>query len=225
MDIHMKGVHHHFSGRGVVTRVLDGLDLHIPSGEFISVMGPSGSGKTTLLNLIGCLDYPAFGDILLKDTNVSKAPESLREQIRLHHIGFVFQNYNLLPTLSVLENVLLPMELARTSKDEMMARGGSLLRLVGLDKQAQQQVGALSGGQKQRVAIARALANLPELLLADEPTGNLDGKASKEIMEVLKSINNNKNLTTVLVTHDPMVASYASSIYHLESGLLRRSPV
>lgn len=225
MEVRLKGVHHHFSSGGAVTRVLDGVDLHVPSGDFISVMGPSGSGKTTLLNLLGCLDYPAFGDIFLKETNVAKADESLREQVRLHHIGFIFQNYNLLPTLSVVENVSLPMQLSNTDKDELEGRALSLLRLVGLDKRAQQPVGSLSGGQKQKVAIARSLANLPELLLADEPTGNLDGKASKEIMEVLKSISSNKNLTTVLVTHDPMVASYASSVFHLENGLLERSPL
>lgn len=225
MDIRLKGLHHHFSYEGVVTRVLDGVDLLIPSGSFVSVMGPSGSGKTTLLNLLGCLDYPAFGDIFLKDTNVAKADESLREQVRLHHIGFIFQNYNLLPTLSVMENICLPMQLAKTEKEEMEARALSLLRLVGLEKRSRQAVGSLSGGQKQRVAIARSLSNLPELLLADEPTGNLDGKASKEIMEVLKSISSNQNLTTVLVTHDPMVASYASVVYHLENGLLDRSPL
>ena len=225
MQIILKGVHKHYSGGKVATKVLDGVDLHIETGGFISIMGPSGTGKTTLLNLLGCLDYPAFGEIRLKEIDVAKADESTREKIRLYHIGFIFQNYNLIPTLTVLENVTLPMQLARVERDEQSSRGSSLLRLVGLDKRADQPVSTLSGGQKQKVAIARSLANLPSLLLADEPTGNLDGKASKEVMEVLKSINDNKSITTVLVTHDPMVASYASDIYYLEGGLLRKSGI
>lgn len=223
MRIRLKGVHKHYLAAPTPTKVLDGVDLDVESGGFISVMGPSGMGKTTLLNLIGCLDYPAFGEILLKEKDVASASEAVREQIRLHHIGFVFQNYNLLPTLTVLENVTLPMQLARLPRAERMQRGGALLRLVNLDNRAAQPVSTLSGGQKQRVAIARALANLPELLLADEPTGNLDGKASKEVMDVLKSINESQNITTILVTHDPMVASYARDVYYLEGGLLRHS--
>lgn len=223
MEIRMVGVHKHYGGVSVPSKVLDGVDLVVPSGGFISVMGPSGTGKTTLLNLIGCLDYPAFGSIFLKDTDVANANETVREQVRLHHIGFVFQSYNLLPTLTVLENVTLPMQLARVPRPEQLSRGQALLRLVDLSRQADQSVTTLSGGQKQRVAIARALSNLPGLLLADEPTGNLDGKATKGVMEVLKSINDNQSITTILVTHDPMVAAYADDVYYLEGGHLRRS--
>ncbi|MEW6278958.1 MAG: ABC transporter ATP-binding protein [Candidatus Eremiobacterota bacterium] len=218
MNVRLTGVHKYYPSPAGPCKVLENVNLHIPSGGFVSIMGPSGSGKTTLLNLVGCLDTPTFGQVMLEDRDVATADESARERIRLHHIGLVFQNYNLLPTLTVLENVLLPMQLASVRRSEQEERGLTLLKAVGLDQRAGQRVSSLSGGQQQRVAMARALGNLPRLVLADEPTGNLDGRASREVMEVLKSINDTQRVTVILVTHDPAVAAYAEQVYYLEDG-------
>ncbi len=222
MNVSLMGVHKYYHS-GLPVKVLDNLNFRVSTGGFVSVMGPSGSGKTTLLNLIGCLDRPDYGKILLEETDVAAADESVREAVRLHHVGFIFQSYNLLPTLTVEENVLLPMQLAGVRKVEQRARCQTLLRSVGLERKARRNVTELSGGEKQRVAIARALANLPGLLLADEPTGNLDGKATKQVMEVIRAVNETENITTILVTHDPMVAAYADELYYLDNGSLSRS--
>jgi len=221
VKINVSGVHKVY-GRGRTTKVLDDVHLVVEQGGFIAIMGPSGSGKTTLMNLIGCLDTPTFGSVFLETTDVARADESRREQIRLHHVGFIFQHYNLLPTLTVMENVVLPMQLAGVRRSERQGRGKSLLKLVGLESQAQQKTNTLSGGEQQKVAIARSLANLPGLLLADEPTGNLDVKSTQQVMDVIRSINQDQHITTVLVTHDPHVARYAHEIYHLDNGRLQR---
>lgn len=223
MKLELRGVHKFYEAASGPVKILENINLKVPHGGFISIMGPSGSGKTSLLNLLGCLDSPSFGQVFLEETDVAGADESVREQIRLHHIGFVFQNYNLLPTLTVLENVQLPMQLAGVKAAEQATRAQSLLRLVGLEGRAGDPVTRLSGGQQQRVAIARALANLPGLILADEPTGNLDGRSSKEVMDVLKSINDHQQITMVLVTHDPKVAAYASRVFQLEGGRLQET--
>lgn len=221
MKLELQGVHKYFDTPSGPIKILENINLQVAQGGFISVMGPSGSGKTTLLHLLGCLEQPSFGKVFLEDTEVTDAEETIRERIRLHHIGFVFQNYNLLPTLTVIENVLLPMQLANVKTAEQITRAQSLLRLVDLENRAHDPVTRLSGGQQQRVAIARALSNLPGLILADEPTGNLDGRSSKEVMDVLKSINDHQQITTVLVTHDPKVAAYARRTFHLEGGRLK----
>lgn len=220
MNVRLNGVHKYYETPAGPSKVLENVTLHIPTGAFISLMGPSGSGKTTLLNLIGCLDNPTFGQIMLEERDVAKADEGTRERIRLRHIGFVFQNYHLLPMLTVLENVVLPMQLAGLRRSEQNDRAMMLLKAVGLDQRAVQKVNSLSGGQQQRVAIARSLANLPRLILADEPSGNLDGRSTKEVMQVLKSINDTQKVTVVLVTHDPAVAAYAEQVYYLEGGRL-----
>ncbi|MCL5037539.1 MAG: ABC transporter ATP-binding protein [Chloroflexi bacterium] len=221
MRIRMSGVHKFYESEGGTQKVLQNLNLEVEKGDFIAIMGPSGCGKSTLLFMIGCLDLPSFGTVLLEDTDVAQQDESMREKIRLRHIGFIFQNFYLLPNLNVLENVLLPMQLLGLPKKKSEGRALSLLRLVGLDKKAHEPTNSLSGGQQQRVAIARALANMPGLILADEPTGNLDNKSGKEVMEVIRSINENQGLTTIVVTHDPKIASYARHIYYLSDGKLR----
>ena len=173
-----------------------------------------------MLHLLGCLDTPTFGQLFFDDKDVSKASEAVRQRIRLQHIGFVFQNYQLLPGLTVSENILLPMQLAGVSGRERRARLEGLLATVGLENLAHQRIHLLSGGQQQKVAVARALANLPGLLLADEPTGSLDGRSTMQVMEVIREVNRSQAVTTVLVTHDPQVAAFAQHQYRLENGNL-----
>jgi len=221
MKIALQGVYKYIESEAGSIKVLENVNMVVEQGEFVGIMGPSGSGKSTLLYIIGCLDAPSFGQILLKDVDISQEPEAVREQIRLHHIGFVFQNFNLLPTLTVIENIMLPMQLAGTYRGERKSRAESLLRLVNLEEKAAEKTTHLSGGQQQRVAIARAMANNPGTILADEPTGNLDGKSGKEVMEVINSIHDNQKITIVMVTHDPKIASYADRIYYLDDGKLR----
>jgi putative ABC transport system ATP-binding protein len=200
---------------------LDGVDLKVPSGQFVAVTGPSGAGKSTLLYLLGCLDYPDFGEIHLGNRDVAKDGEGLREKIRLKHIGFVFQDFRLLSALTALENITLPMQLAGLSGAEARQRARELLRLINMERERDQLTATLSGGQKQKIAIARALGNLPELLLADEPTGNLDSGSTREVLEVLQSINRSRTLTTIMVTHDPQAAAFAERRLVLEQGRLR----
>ena len=220
MRISLQGVHQVF-GKKRPTKVLDDVSLTIEPGEFVAITGPSGSGKSSLLNLLGCLDRPTYGQVYFDQRDVAKAPESLREQIRLQHIGFVFQNYQLLPSLTVRENVQLPMQLARVSSAERAARVQGLLSMIGLQAQAGRPINELSGGQQQRVAVARALANLPGLLLADEPTGSLDSAATLQVMETIREVNRSRSVSVVLVTHDPQVAAYASRVFRLEHGTLQ----
>jgi putative ABC transport system ATP-binding protein len=221
MKVHLQGVYKYVETEAGSLKILENINLTVDHGEFITIMGPSGSGKSSLLFLMGCLDVPSFGGIYFDDVEVSGESESMKEQVRLHHVGFVFQNYNLLPTLTVIENILLPMQLANTFPSERNQRAETLLRLAGLESKMHLKVNCLSGGQQQRVAIARALANSPGLILADEPTGNLDGRSGKEIMEVLRSIHKNQQVTLVMVTHDPKIASYADRVYYLDDGKLR----
>lgn len=223
MQVVLRGVHKLYSSGPRPNKVLDGVDLIIPSGQFVAVTGPSGTGKSTLLYLLGCLDYPDFGEIHLGNRDVTKDGESLREKIRLRHLGFVFQDFRLLPALSVMENITLPMQLSGLSGAESRQRGRELLRLIGMEKERDQLTSTLSGGQKQKTAMARALANLPELLLADEPTGNLDAASTTEVLNVLRQIHAGRTLTIVMVTHDPQAAAYADRQLILEKGKLREA--
>lgn len=223
MQVVLRGVHKLYSSGPRPNKVLDGVDLIIPSGQFVAVTGPSGTGKSTLLYLLGCLDYPDFGEIHLGNRDVTKDGESLREKIRLRHLGFVFQDFRLLPALSVMENITLPMQLSGLSAAESRQRGRELLRLIGMEKERDQLTSTLSGGQKQKTAMARALANLPELLLADEPTGNLDAASTTEVLNVLRQIHAGRTLTIVMVTHDPQAAAYADRQLVLEKGKLREA--
>lgn len=206
-------------------KVLDNVNLEVPSGDFVAIMGPSGSGKSSLLFLLGCLDLPTFGSIFLDNIDIAQQTEGIREKLRLLRIGFVFQNFNLLPTLTVQENVMLPMLLAGSYSNERVQRAVTLLRIVGLEDRLKDYPNNLSGGQQQRVSIARALANMPGLILADEPTGNLDNKTGKELMEVLRIINENQRITLIMVTHDPKIASYAKRVMYLDEGKLRNTVI
>ncbi|MGE0032354.1 ABC transporter ATP-binding protein [Pseudothermotoga sp.] len=198
-------------------RALDGVSLVVEEGEFLIVMGPSGSGKTTLLHLMGCLDKPTEGEIYIASTPVSKLNDPQLAKIRNKMVGFVFQQFNLLPRLTALENVELPMIYAGVPKAARRRKAKELLELVGLGDRLHHRPTQLSGGQMQRVAIARALANDPVVLLADEPTGNLDSKSGEEILKIFSGLNK-RGQTIVIVTHDPEVARHGDRIVRMRDG-------
>jgi putative ABC transport system ATP-binding protein len=202
-------------------KALDGVNLTILSGEFVAIMGPSGSGKSTMMNILGCLDKPTSGRYILAGEDVSDLNKVQLAQIRNRRLGFVFQSYNLLPHTSALENVMLPLVYSNNGQslpdDEQRARAMEMLEAVGLADRASHQPQEMSGGQVQRVAIARALINDPALILADEPTGNLDSKSGNEIMVLLSDLHA-QGRTIVMVTHDPEIAAYAGRIIHFLDG-------
>ena len=198
---------------------LQSITLDIERNEYVALMGPSGSGKSTLMNLLGCLDTPTDGEYFLNGTNVSTMSDSELAEIRNKEIGFVFQTFNLLPRLSALDNVALPQVYGGISKTARLARAREVLTQVGLGDRVDHKPNELSGGQRQRVAIARALVNNPSIILADEPTGNLDTKTSMEIMGIFEEIHKNGN-TVILVTHEPDIAEHAHRIVRLRDGLV-----
>ena len=200
--------------------VLENINLEIPEGEFLALMGPSGSGKTTLLNLIAGIDNPSGGDIIIGDVKVSALSESKLAGWRSRNIGFVFQFYNLMPVLTAFENVELPLLLTRLSSKERRKHVETALTIVGLADRMKHYPRQLSGGQEQRVAIARALVTDPKLILADEPTGDLDKNSAEEIMELLTQLNSEYGKTIVMVTHDPRAAEKAHVERHLDKGEL-----
>jgi putative ABC transport system ATP-binding protein len=204
---------------GQDVEVLKGINLTIEKGEFVSIMGTSGSGKTTLMNIIGCLDVPTSGRYVLADREVSHLTDDELSVIRNEHVGFVFQNFYLLPYATVLENVLLPSLYIEHHRDGSVKRAKELLQLVGLEERAKSKPNQLSGGEQQRVAIARALINNPELVLADEPTGQLDSQTTKEIMDILAAMNG-RGTTVLLITHDQGVADYAKKIMNIQDGII-----
>jgi putative ABC transport system ATP-binding protein len=206
-----------YESEGVPVRALRGVDMKIDSGEFVAVMGPSGCGKSTLLNLIAGLDKPSDGEIWLADNTLSDKDENQLARLRRKHIGIVFQFFNLLEGMSVLENVTLPAIIAGSSRKSAETRARDLLDLLGLSDKAKNAPGVLSGGQRQRLAIARALANQPTLLLADEPTGSLDSAGGAEVLELFKRLHGDGQ-TIMLVTHDAKVASAADRIVQLADG-------
>jgi putative ABC transport system ATP-binding protein len=203
----------------VVTRVLFGISLNIKHGEFVAITGPSGSGKSTLLNIIGLLDNATSGTYILNNQDVTQLTENQQARIRNKEIGFVFQQFNLLKRISVLENVILPAIYSGMSKSERQARAIELLTKVGLAEQMYKRPNQLSGGQQQRVAIARALMNRPAIILADEPTGNLDTKAGNEIMAILKDLNKQGN-TIIMITHEKDIAEQAKRTVLIRDGMI-----
>jgi len=203
-------------------RALSDVNLQVKRGDFISIMGPSGSGKTTLLNILGCLDRPTQGNVVLDGVDVTKIPEKKLYTLRRDKVGFIFQTFNLMPYLNAVENVELPMEGTKKPKDERRNRSCELLRMVGLSEREEHRPHKLSAGEQQRVAIARALANNPAIVLADEPTGNLDGKTKFEIVDLLKKLNAEHETTIIMVSHDNQIASYAERVFFLSDGKLQK---
>jgi ABC-type lipoprotein export system ATPase subunit len=206
--------------------VLKGVSLEIGKGEMVALMGASGSGKTTLMNLLGCLDRPTAGQYWLEEEEVSKLTPMQRADVRNRKIGFVFQSFNLLPRTSALDNVIMPLDYStgHISNKEATARGAKLLELVGLGHRMDHHPQQMSGGQQQRVAIARALVNQPALLLADEPTGNLDSTTTDEILQTLQNLNKDEGITIVIVTHEPDVAAHCKRIVRMRDGRIEGDP-
>ena len=207
----------------VDVNALQGLNLDVKEGEFLSIMGPSGSGKSTAVNMIGCLDVPTQGKIMLDQHDISKLSESELAQIRGRKIGFIFQQFNLIPTLSALENVMLPMIFQGVDEKERTGRAIKLLELVELGDRISHRPTELSGGQQQRVAIARALANNPDVIIADEPTGNLDSKTGTIILDFLEKLHKKENKTIVMVTHDANLAKVSERTEFLKDGKIIKS--
>ena len=201
-------------------KALDDVSIDIASGEFLGLMGPSGSGKTTLLNMIAAIDQPTSGELLVQGQDVFRFGDAQAARWRNEHIGYVFQTFNLIPVLTAFENVELPLLLTKLNPQQRREHVMTALKLVGLEERVNHLPKQLSGGQEQRVAIARAIVSDPTLLLADEPTGDLDSHSATEILEILKRLNEDFHKTIVMVTHDPHAASYAHVTRHLEKGML-----
>ena len=216
----MKGLEKSYRSGGRPLRVLHDIDLDIGTGEFVAVIGPSGSGKTTLLGLLAGLDLPSAGSVALDGQDLAALTEDGRARFRATHVGFVFQTFQLIPTLTALENVLVPLELNGTAGREAAGRAAGLLERVGLGDRVEHYPAQLSGGEQQRVAIARAFANRPRILFADEPTGNLDADTGQTIIDLLVELNAVEGSTLVLVTHDAALAEIAGRIVRLRSGTI-----
>ena len=219
--IELRNVKKIYQMDGVRVQALNGVSINISNGDFVAIMGPSGSGKSTLLHMIGVLDRPTNGKVILNGKDVSKLNDSQLARVRGKEIGFVFQTFNLYPTLTATENVELPMMIIGRDKKERKKRASILLKEVGLSGRADHLPSQLSGGERQRVAIARSLANNPNLILADEPTGNLDTKSGYEIMKIFTNLNKNGK-TVVVITHDQTIASHAKKTIKIIDGKIKR---
>ncbi len=220
----LDGVSRAYPMGDVIVRALDRVDLGVHSGEYVAIMGPSGSGKSTMLNLLGCLDRPSAGEYRLDGKNVAHLDDDELSRTRNDRLGFVFQSYNLIPHLTVLENVEVPLEYAGVSTGDARRRAEDLAERMGLGERLHHRPAELSGGQQQRVAIARALANEPSLLLADEPTGNLDSATGEEILTLLDHLNS-EGTTLIIVTHDPAIGKRAHRTVHMLDGRVDRIEV
>jgi putative ABC transport system ATP-binding protein len=219
--ITLDAVHKHYIMGDNVVKALDGVDLHFERGGFYAIMGSSGSGKSTMLNLIGCLDRPTSGTYTLENRNISTLDDNELSDLRLKYIGFIFQSFNLIPQLTVRENIELPLFYQQISPEERTRRAEILAADVGLVDRLGHRPTELSGGQMQRVAIARALANNPSLLLADEPTGNLDSRTGAQVMEILEGLYE-AGKTLIMVTHEPEIAAHARTVVHMKDGNVER---
>jgi putative ABC transport system ATP-binding protein len=219
--VEVRGVRKVYRRDAQAITVLDGIDLDVPEGQFLALMGPSGSGKTTLLNLIAGIDRPTAGSVKVAGTEVGSMSEGALARWRSRSVGFIFQFYNLIPVLTALENVALPLLLERLSKKERYSRALTALKVVGLADRASHTPRQLSGGQEQRVAIARAIVADPKLLVADEPTGDLDARSAEEILTLMETLNRDFRKTIVMVTHDPRAAQRAVVQRHLDKGVLQ----
>ncbi|TQR47264.1 ABC transporter ATP-binding protein [Paenibacillus popilliae] len=219
--INIKHVTKNYHLGKTIVPALRGIDLQIDQGDFVTIAGSSGSGKSTLLQLIGCLDYPTSGEVWIHNTKVSDLREKALNRIRLYTIGFIFQSFNLIPVLNVYENVELPLLIMKeVSPAERKERVNYFIQEVGLSGQAKHKPSELSGGQRQRVAIARALVTKPKLVLADEPTANLDFRTGMEIIDLMQEINRREQTTFIFSTHDPKVMQKANRIFHLQDGVI-----
>ena len=205
----------------MVIPVLKHVDFHMEKGEYVAIMGPSGSGKTTLMNIVGCLDQATSGQVILDGQDISKCTDNEMSDLRLHKLGFVFQNFQLLPKQTALENVELPLTYAGIPKKERKERALAALKRVGLEERVDFQPNQLSGGQKQRVAIARAMVNNPRILLADEPTGALDSASGEQVMELFQRLND-EGVSILMITHDSEIAGYAQRKVVIRDGILKK---
>jgi putative ABC transport system ATP-binding protein len=218
--VEVRGVSKVFKRDAFQVTALDNVSLEIAGGEFVALMGPSGSGKTTLLNMIAAIDRPTSGELRVLGENVFRFSDTQAARWRNEHIGYVFQTFNLIPVLTAFENVELPLLLTKLNQQQRREHVMTALKLVGLEERVNHLPKQLSGGQEQRVAIARAIVSDPTVLLADEPTGDLDSHSATEVLEILKRLNESFHKTIVMVTHDPHAASYAHVTRHLEKGML-----
>ncbi|MCD7867060.1 MAG: ABC transporter ATP-binding protein [Clostridiales bacterium] len=220
MILELRGIYKNYQQGKMLVPVLKNVNFTMEEGEYVAIMGPSGSGKTTLMNIIGCLDQPTEGTFYLDGQDVRKCSENEMSDIRLHKIGFVFQNFHLLSRQSALSNVEMPLNYARVSKKEKRARALKVLDRVGLSDRVSFRPNQLSGGQMQRVAIARAIVNNPRILLADEPTGALDSGSGRQVMELFRSLNE-EGVSVLMITHDPEIAAHAKRIVTIRDGELQ----
>lgn len=210
-----------YNSTSVPVHAVNGIDLNFEKGEFAAIVGPSGSGKTTLLNIIGGLDEPTNGDVVIADTRVSELSSSERIDFRLRNIGFVFQAYNLIPVMTARENVEFIMQLQGIAKKERERRARELLEAVGLGDRTENRPNKLSGGQQQRVAVARALASKPRFILADEPTANLDSQSTETLLDIMENLNRSENITFIFSTHDQRVVKKAHRVVTIEDGKVK----